>query len=44
MQENTTTAAEFLTKVEKLREGEQTITATAHTSSVSADGWDTDEK
>lgn len=39
MTENQTTPESFLTAVDTLRADEDTVRATAHTSSVSADGW-----
>lgn len=38
MTENRTPES-FLAAVESLRDGEETVRATAHTSSVSAEGW-----
>ena len=35
----TTEADEFLAAVAELREDDQTVRTTAHTSSVSAEGW-----
>lgn len=34
---------EFLDAVDELRGGDETVRATAHTSSVSAEGWTTTE-
>lgn len=34
-----TQTTEFLDAVEDLRDGDETVRATAHTSSVSAEGW-----
>ncbi|MFF4169023.1 hypothetical protein [Streptomyces sp. NPDC001744] len=39
MTEKQTTPESFLTAVDTLRADEDTVRATAHTSSVSADGW-----
>ncbi|MFF8618213.1 hypothetical protein [Streptomyces sp. NPDC015350] len=39
MTENQTTSTSFLAAVGTLRADEGTVRATAHTSSVSADGW-----
>ncbi|GHG13442.1 hypothetical protein ACFFSH_31705 [Streptomyces filamentosus] len=39
MTENLTSPESFLATVDTLRAGEGTVRATAHTSSVSADGW-----
>ncbi|MFD4374800.1 hypothetical protein [Streptomyces sp. NPDC058486] len=39
MTENQTTPESFLAAVDTLRDGEDAVRATAHTSSVSAEGW-----
>ncbi|MFD6347782.1 hypothetical protein ACFWF9_24095 [Streptomyces roseolus] len=44
MTQNQTTAESFLVAVDNLRADEDTVRATAHTSSVSAEGWTATEQ